>query len=422
MNIENLSNYEFWTEELLEQFIYDYANYSAEDILEIIKKLNKEYPPKDVLKELLDRRSAIQENQKIKNLLKNLKDPYPKTIKLSEIKNKSVDLSSIAIVLTAGGDGERLMQSLKNEGKTEEEIKNFTKATIPLPGFADDKSTLEINLRLIQKLEESLSITIPVIVTLGPIGSKTAELIPKFLKENENFDLKKLITVPQFKRIHFSNEEKIVLDKNLNIITNPDETGGPIVRLKYPILKNEETGIEWLKNNGVNHVLILQAIGLYDFEIIKKIVSQKNKADLIALGIIRKEFRENDYFGTFIYLNDNEKRRLKILESHVIDENIRSIKNNEEEFLPYNPGLYLFEISLIDNINEIPFYASSDKEIKDGVEKAPKIGFAATDLTLIAKNPKILLIDNLNFSSLIKDYESLKEVSEFRKKHNLEII
>ena len=121
------------------------------------------------------------------------------------------DLEGCAVVLTAGGEGERLKTSLLARGISESDLKDFTKATWPLPGFFGDYGALQANLRLLSVLAKRNGLTLPVIVTTGPAGSTTARVIPEVLRRHENFGLERVLTVEQDERLHFTLDEKMAL-------------------------------------------------------------------------------------------------------------------------------------------------------------------------------------------------------------------
>jgi hypothetical protein len=112
---------------------------------------------------------------------------------------------------------------------------------------------------MISHLCSESGIDIPVIVTTGPENSVTARVIPEILKANNNFGLRNIITVQQDERIHFTNDEKaafIITDEGSpQPVTQPDETGGPLMKLKQTSVIFRRIPLEWLENLAAGKLL-----------------------------------------------------------------------------------------------------------------------------------------------------------------------
>jgi hypothetical protein len=246
---------------------------------------------------------------------------------------------------------------------------------------------------------------IPVIVTTGPVGSDTEKIIPRVLRKNANFGVKNIEIIAQNERLHLTNENKIAFEideENIKPVTNPDETGGPIAKLKDgDILEN-------LEKSGIKKIMVLQGTAVYSKKIIPIIASAGQNYDGLGIGILRNEFIESDPYGTFVSINDYN---LRIIEKEVRTPQTYAIKNENGKFLPYNTGFYVFDIELLKKI-EMPDYATPPKIILEGIEKSPKIGYAATDIIAFAKSPAVLTISDDDFR-VIKNAEDIDILGGF---------
>ena len=371
--------------------------------------------------QLLQHRKALHNLEANRNILSNVKQLYPECISGNDVKASKEDISGYAVLLTAGGEGERLHTSLRKQGVPALQLRNFTKATFALPDFFADFGTLHINLSLIAKLGRDHEITIPVIVSTGPKNSATARLIPSIIKRYNSFGIKHLRIINQEERIHFTRDEKIVctfVNNEPKVITNPDETGGPVMKLKKQLPGKMESTLDWLVTLGCNKIILLQATALYNPAIIPIIASAGKEYDGLGIGIQRKSFPEDDPYGSFILIEKNKRQKLIIAEQEVRDKETLSLTDPENNFLPFNTGFYAFDINLIQNTT-LPEYATPPKEILPGLQKSPKTGYAATDILSLAKKPAVLTIPQDSFG-VIKKAEDLMQLSKLGRKFGLD--
>jgi hypothetical protein len=140
------------------------------------------------------------------------------------------------------------------------------------------------------------------------------------------------------------------------------------------------------------------------------------------LGVARRKFEKTDPFGSIVLLEKEGKNQLRIIEAHQINDETRLLKDKTNNYyLPINTGLYFLDLKIFKEKIDIPFYASSEKEIENSTKKSPKIGFAGTDFPRFAKNPAVLLISPEDFANL-KTTESVEEIFALAKRFNLDKI
>jgi hypothetical protein len=414
----------FWTKETLETVTYNFKTLSYEDQLSFIEFMNNKFPPPLYSEQISSRRSALNNMEQSRNQLKGVVQKFPSFIEFNSIAYSQESLQNHAVVLTAGGEGERLRLSLLQEGVAPELLKDFTKATFALPGFYNQFGTLHANLCMISSICAKYNLDIPVIVTTGPQDSITAEVIPEILKKHNNFGLKSIMVVEQDERLHFTNDEKIVcqfVDGKPAPVTQPDETGGPLMKLKARSLKNEMSPLDWLKTKGCTKLIVVQATALYDLNLLPAMAKALDGHDCLGVGILRTDFPEKDPFGTFVSLCKGNHCTVMIIEQDVRNETTRQVKDSSGRYyLPYNTGFYGFDIDLLVN-NNLPDFATPPKEITPELPRSSKIGYAATDLLPLSLNPVILSIDTSKFR-VLKTSADLKPLSEMGKKNGLEEI
>ena len=390
-----------WTMKQIEKSVFNFEKFDKRTRGKIIEFLQNNISFDDYLKQVEKKKKAIANTQNAKNILLGTQQKYPRHSDFSQISLNSHDIKNYAILITAGGEGERLRVSLKEKGYSDDDLKDFTKATFPIPNTDYKFGALEVNLKMLAELNAE----IPVIVTMGPVGSDTEKIIPKVLRKNANFGVKNIEIIAQNERLHLTNENKIVFEigeENIKPVTNPDETGGPIAKLKDGgILEN-------LEKSGIKKIMILQATAVYSKKIIPIIAAAGQNYDGLGIGILRNEFIETDPYGTFVSINDYN---LRIIEKEVRMPQTYAIKNENGKFLPYNTGFYVFDIELLKKI-EMPDYATPPKIILEGIEKSPKIGYAATDIIAFAKNPAVLTISDDDFR-VIKNAEDIDILGGF---------
>ncbi len=410
-----------WSKELAIKRIFRFDDLSESDRSTLLSFLDKSLPTDIVEEQLLHRRKALRNLEAGRNLLSNVKQLYPECTFSNDMKVSREDIFGYAILLTAGGEGERLYTSLRKQGVPARQLHNFTKATFALPDFFPGFGTLHINLSLISKLCRDHSFDIPVVVSTGPEDSATARLIPSIINGHNSFGIKHLRIINQEERIHFTRDEKIVctfVNNKPKVITNPDETGGPVMKLKKQLPGEKESTLDWLVTLGCNKIILLQATAIYNPAVIPIIASAGKKYDGLGIGIQRKTFHEDDPYGTFILIEKNKRKKLIIAEQEVRDRETLSLTDSENNYLPFNTGFYAFDIRLIQHTT-LPEYATPPKEILPGLPKSPKTGYAATDIISLAKKPAVLTIPRDSFG-VIKKAEDLMRLSKLGRKFGLD--
>ncbi|MCL2844315.1 MAG: hypothetical protein FWE23_02545 [Chitinivibrionia bacterium] len=385
-----------WTKEQIAKSVFNFGNSDKQTQEKIAEFLQNNISFDEYSRQVAKKEKAIANMKNAKNSLTGIGVKYPQHLDFSQVAVDLQDMKNCAFLIMAGGEGERLRVSLKEKGYSDDDLKDFTKATFPIPNTAYKFGALEVNLRLIAKI----NCEIPVILTTGPVGSDTQILIPKILKENANFGVKNLEIIAQNERLHLTSDNKIVFE-NGKPITNPDETGGPIAKLK-------ESGIlENLEKKGVQKIIVLQGTAVYSKEILPIIASAGKNFDGMGIGIQRENFPEKDPYGTFVLAGEN----LRIIEKEVRTPDTYNIKNESGKYLPYNTGFYAFDINLLKNI-VLPDYATPPKIILSEIEPSPKVGYAATDIIAFAKKPAVLTISNDDFC-VIKNADDIDVLGEF---------
>ncbi|NLP01532.1 MAG: hypothetical protein GX089_03485 [Fibrobacter sp.] len=412
-----------WDLESLHKHIHGFDSLSSQQQKTLLEKMNLSFPCAIFKSQIEKRRNALLNMAKSREMLRDASQCFPHFIKINKIKRTIDALRGFAVVFTAGGEGERLRLSLLKQGISPSILKDFTKATYPVPGFPDNSGTLQINLTMISHLCSESGIDIPVIVTTGPENSVTARVIPEILKANNNFGLRNIITVQQDERIHFTNDEKaafiITDDGSPQPVTQPDETGGPLMKLKQTSESSGVSPLEWLEKLGCRKIIVVQATALYHQSLLPAMASALEGHDCLGVGILRKEFPEKDPFGTFVTLTRNDHDSTIILEQEVRNEETRQIKDNSGEYyLPFNTGFYAFDSELLKK-SDLPDYATPPKEILPELPRSPKIGYAATDIFPLAGNPVILTVEP-NMYRVLKTVEDLSLLSKAGREFGLD--
>jgi len=384
-----------WTTEQIKNAVFDFDKKNESEQKKIAKYLKKNISYDKYQMQVRQKEKAIGNMKVEKNVLSGSEQFYPDHLDFSEINVNLADLNNCAFLIMAGGEGERLRVSLKERGYSDNDLKDFTKSTFPIPNKPYKFGALEVNLRLISKLDDK----IPVIITTGPKGSNTERIIPKILKRNNYFGIKNLEILAQNERLHLTDDNKIVFVGNCPV-TNPDETGGPIAKFK-------ESGVlEKLENKGITKLIVLQGIAVYSEEILPLIASAGKDFDGMGIGILRDNFPKTDPYGTFVF----SQGKLRIVEKEIRTPETYKITNPSGKFLPYNTGFYVFELNLLKNI-DLPDYATPPKIISEKMT-SPKIGFAMTDIISLAKKAAVLTISNKDFC-VIKNAEDIDGLAGF---------
>jgi hypothetical protein len=108
-----------------------------------------------------------------------------------------------------------------------------------------------------------------------------------------------------------------------------------------------------------------------------------------------------------------------IVEQEIRNETTMSLKDeSDRHFLPYNTGLYAFDGALLAG-SDLPDYATPAKEILPDLPRSPKVGYAATDIFGLAKNPGVLCIPPTSFA-VIKTADDLGVVTALGKRFKID--
>jgi len=411
-----------WTIQSAQQSIYHFNSFSSEQQNQLLSYLDIHFPPSLYKQHCTFRERAVANTVQSKNVLNGAEQMFPSVVRLSEIAVDPASLAQCAIVLTAGGEGERLRLSLMARGVSAESLHNFTKATYPLSGFYRDYGTLQANLCVIASLSKKYGAALPVAVTTGPENSVTACVIPEILKRHAYFGLDSVSVIAQEERLHLTQDNQIVCTSSNGIlkpVTNPDETGGPIMQLKKKIGGNESF-LDRVAGMGCTKILILQATGLYAPHIILAMATAVAQRDCVGVGILRSSFPETDPFGTYVDVEKNGLHKVVIVEQEIRNEATRQLIDASGSYLPYNTGLYAFDSSLLQS-GSLPDYATPPKEIIPGIPRAPKVGYAATDLFTLAHNAAVLGISAQSFG-VIKNADDLEIVALLGKQMGIDTL
>ena len=413
-----------WTRDAARLKIDSFDTLSPDRQDALIAYCNEHFPPSVYERHLACRKRAMDNVRRSKEVLLGVTQKFPPLLTRERVSGGIEDMRGVAIVLTAGGEGERLKKSLMERGAGEERLKDFTKATYPLPGFYEDYGALQTNLRLIARLSDQLGFDIPVIVTTGPAGSITARVVPQLISSHNHFGLKRIKVLEQDARLHLTMDDTMaytLVDGSAVPITHPDETGGPLMKLKSGSVGGGVNLLTWLEQIGCSKMLVLQATGLYDPTLLPAMASALNQYDCIGAGIVRTAFDALDPFGTYVTVVNKTAEKVIIIEQDIRNDTTRALRDETGRFfLPYNTGLYAFKNELLTE-NDLPDYATPPKEILPNLSRSPKIGYAATDIFSLAGSAAVLSIPANSFA-VIKNADDLALLTELGKRYGLDKI
>jgi|WetSurMetagenome_2_1015567.scaffolds.fasta_scaffold01296_6 hypothetical protein len=406
-----------WTESEAAQCVANYERLRAAQKKSLLDVLNDRFPPAVYREHLARQRAALRNAETGKKILDGARQSFPPLIAQRDVCKTAADLAGCAVVLTAGGDGERLRASLAAAGAGEEELKHFTKATCHVPGFPGNRGTLHAACAMIADLCRKSGLNVPVVVTTGPRSSATARIIPETLEKAGFFGLKNVRILAQDERLHLTLEGTMAAlcdGDAARPAANPDETGGPFVKLLKRGEGGEQSVAEWLVSLGCSRILALQATGVYDPSVVLSMAAAGKGRDFLGVGVLRTEFGTADPFGSFVLVERAGKKSLAIVEQGVRNDATRALTDpSGQHFLPYNTGLYVFDIGLLSSAR-LPDYATPPKEILPELPRSPKIGYAITDIVSFAKNPAVLAIDAGAYANLksMDDFSRLLDVAK----------
>jgi hypothetical protein len=398
-----------WTKARLAEAVHNYTDVSPDLQEKIRKALENRWSYADYQEQVKFLTAALENNRRQQELLHRSRQYFPVVTKSSDSTPRESTLSSCAILIMAGGEGERLRESLKSKGYNENDLCDFTKATFPLPGTDKNMGTLAINLSMIAEI----SPRIPVVVTTGPAHSTTHRVIPRMIARHNNFGLEYIQILPQNERLHLTAEKKIAWKETpdgIALITNPDETGGPLMKLKEKSPQGE-TYLEELRKKGAEHIIVLQGTAVYKTDLLLKIAAAGKKHDVTGIGIQRNTYPLSDPYGTFVLTEDETSgRTLKIVEKNIADDTTRSLKNSEGNHLPFNTGFYVCAAEVLQN-STLPPFAVPDKEVLPGIRKSPKTGYAATAIVEMSEDCGVITIPSEDYG-VIKTVRDLADIGK----------
>jgi hypothetical protein len=415
---------EIWSHQLAIERIYNFEKLNANQQDFLIALLNKRFPPsvyeEHRHKRILAQRNLIKARQRLKGALQ----AFPRCIENTTVAPKPDSLSGYGIVLTAGGEGERLRLSLQENGLPMAALTDFTKAAFPLPDFFGDCGALQINLALIAHISERARVDLPVVITTGPEGSTTARVIGDMIAQHAAFGIKNVKVICQGERLHLTTDEQIAFEIRDGMpypVTNPDETGGPVMKLKAIEDGDEKSTLDWLAECGANKIIVLQGTAIYHPNLIPVMAEAARNYDGLGVGILRSRFAVEDPFGSLVVLKTTEKEQLVILEQEVRNSQTYALQDHSGEyFLPYNTGFYVFDREVL-RINDLPDYATPPKEVLPRIPRSPKVGYAATDILALIHKPAVLIIQPDQYG-VIKKVDDLAKLADMAKRFGLDEI
>jgi hypothetical protein len=415
---------DMWTADALRDAVCNWDSPDGLASANFLELMNQRFPPSVFNSHREMRKRAIENAAASRKLLDGVPQSFPDVVNYQSLNSKFDDMAGCAIVFTAGGEGERLRLSLQEMGVPAESLRDFTKATYPLKGFYKDFGALQINLAMVSRICRKHALNIPVIVTTGPKGSVTDRVIPEILGKHDNFGLPHVRVVPQDERLHLTANEKIAVrltNGNLYPITQPDETGGPLMKLKQSAGGGDVSILRWLATLGCKKLLAIQGTAIYDPTMLAHISAAAKGHDCVGVGIPRTVFCAKDPFGTFVCVGRDGGRKVCIVEQDIRNDETLSIVD-KGAYLPFNTGLYAINRQLLEE-SDLPDYATPPKEVLPELPRSPKIGYAATDLLPLAKSPLVLTVkpemyaviktaDDLETMSTVAERFGLREMME----------
>lgn len=412
---------EQWTEALAEKHVYNFNALTAAQKKSLLDELNRRFPPQVYREHRGRQQAALKNAEEGKKVLTGAQQRFPRIIRAADLSATSSDLAGYAIVLTAGGDGERLRASLRKRGAGDADLKDFTKATFQLPGFPKGFGSLQATLAVIADLCRLGGLDVPVIVTTGPAFSHNARVVSGVITARNNFGLRHLRMLAQDERLHLTLDGTIVcaIDGDAaRPVTNPDETGGPFVKLAKPGFSGESSALEWLSGLGCQKIIALQATALYDPAVVLAMAAAGKQHDCVGVGVLRTRFDKTDPFGAFVSVERSGKESLMIVEQEIRNEATMGIRDETGKYyLPFNTGLYVFDITLLAK-SGLPDYATPPKEILPGLPRSPKTGYAATDIMPRAKHGAVLAVEAGSYAA-IKSADDLAGLFALAKRYGI---
>jgi hypothetical protein len=411
-----------WTRETAPRHFFAFERLDAREQSQLLEFCNQRFPPATYEHHRMLRERALAHMQRSRQLLDEAVQEYPHTIRGETLEAQAEDLHGCAILFTAGGEGERLRLSLLKRGADPEALADFTKATWPLPELRRDYGALQTNLSALSALCTRHDLHIPVIVTTGPKDSTTASVIPRMLEQAHGFGLQHVTILAQDERLHLTNDEKIAwtrTPRGVRPVTQPDETGGPLMKLRAATRPDGKPLLQWLGDTQCERILVLQGTAIYDPRLLFRMAAAARHHDCLGVGIARESFPEDDPYGTYVMVRTGRSSSLHIVEQAVRNENTRALHDPATgRYCPYNTGFYVIDRALL-AASRLPDYATPPKEIAPGIERSPKIGYAATDIVTMAHRPAVLTVSPDSYG-VLKNADDLPRLSSLARRLGLD--
>ncbi|HMD67783.1 MAG TPA: hypothetical protein VKF42_02825, partial [Chitinivibrionales bacterium] len=104
---------DLWTSAEARRCVANYDALSAPQKSSLLDILNKQFPPPIYREHRSRQEAALRNAESCKTMLDGAEQTFPALIMQSEVRGAPADLAGYAVVLTAGGDGERLRAGLQ---------------------------------------------------------------------------------------------------------------------------------------------------------------------------------------------------------------------------------------------------------------------------------------------------------------------
>lgn len=413
-----------WSPQLASRRVFAFETLTDKQQDFLIKQLNKRFPPSVYETHRRKRKQAQRNLKESRQLLGGASQKFPHFIESTTVSPKPDSLAGFGIVLTAGGEGERLRLSLQEKGIPVSALVDFTKATFPLPDFFEDFGALQINMALMADISIRFQADVPVVVTTGPEGSTTSRVITDVIERHNAFGVKNATVICQGERLHLTVDEQIAFEIRAGRpypVTHPDETGGPIMKLKGIESGADHSTLDWFAAHGASKIMILQGTAVYHPNLIPVMAEAARNYDGLGVGILRNRFNVDDPFGSFVVLKTGEKEQLVILEQEVRNAQTCALMDSRKRFfLPYNTGFYVFDSEVL-RLNDLPDYATPPKEVLPELPRSSKVGYAATDILSLTRKPAVLAVPS-DFYGVVKKADDLEKLANMAKRFGLDSV
>ncbi|MFC1644386.1 WbqC family protein, partial [Candidatus Omnitrophota bacterium] len=237
------------------------------------------------------------------NELLDLYEKDGKTVRTKSVSGDGTAIKGSAFVIMAAGSGTRLEEIFKLpheekvalglEDMVRKKIGVFSKSTFPLTRIKQ-KSPFQLIVESLAAISRDNSVDIPVVIVCT-YSSRPG--IERLLEENKNFGLKKVVLKEDVSGPPMFDKHGRVLRKGKDVVVSGGGTGGTLETLAYSGLtiasegrmsERDVTPFEWLAENNVEDICLLQCDMPYNSDILTALGSMRttgeNKVDLLALG------------------------------------------------------------------------------------------------------------------------------------------